>query len=101
MTFLSYLSLAGLLIYPPYLIFRERRFWGAFGFAWFLLVVGHAFAVHAEIAEHEAHPGGDEPPDTTEVGLVIFSGWILALPYCLMIEIAYRVYRRFRPAIPG
>ena len=98
MTFLSYLCLAGLVIYPPYLIFRERRFWGAFGFSWFLLVAEHAFGVHARIARYAEHQGGHEPPDLTEIGMTIFSGWILARPFCVVIEIAYRVYRRFRPA---
>lgn len=89
MTPLGIMELVCLAILPSYLIFAKGRFWSAFFLTWALLVICQ------EVDVHLPRSGGhDEPPDTTSVGLTLFTGWILALPYCVILNLLNKLYRR-------
>jgi hypothetical protein len=63
---------------PAYLVVLKRRFWFAIVICWLLLVVGEQFSVSYALSEHAS----ELSPDTTNVGIMMFFGWIVALPYC-------------------
>ena len=52
--------------------------------AWFLMVVAQQFAVvhSSQLYDQGLLADGASPTQTTTVGLTVFSGWLLALPYC-------------------
>jgi hypothetical protein len=56
---------------PIYLVIFRRRFWFAALISWLLLVVSQQFAVLSSLST-----------DTTTVGLTLFSGWLLSVPFC-------------------
>jgi hypothetical protein len=56
---------------PVYLVICRRRFWFAALISWLLLVVSQQFAVLASPST-----------DTTTVGMILFSGWLLSVPFC-------------------
>ncbi len=74
MTLYGYLStlLTALAVgLPIYFVIFRRRFWFAALASWGLLVVSQHFAVLASPST-----------DTTTVGLTLFSGWLLSIPFC-------------------
>lgn len=74
MTLYGYLStlLTALAVgVPIYFVIFRRRFWFAALVSWGLLVVSQQFAVLASPST-----------DTTTVGLTLFSGWLLSIPFC-------------------
>jgi hypothetical protein len=56
--------------YPVYLVCWQGRFWFAFFATWAFLVGMSAI----------------DPSDTPVVGLTLFGGWLLALPFCLVLK---------------
>ena len=84
-TILTYFF-AGLLLYPVYLVCWKNRFWFAFFLTWGLLIATQILASYGDT-------GGSS--DTTEVGLTLFSGWLIALPYCLVLKLISFIFRRF------
>lgn len=56
---------------PIYFVIFRRRFWFAALISWLLLVASQQFAVLASPST-----------DTTTVGLTLFSGWLLSVPFC-------------------
>jgi hypothetical protein len=83
----AYVCAIAMIVWPAWLIWRQRRFWSAFFYGWFLMVIGQWFAV-------EAGRGLPNWSDSTTVGLTLFSGWMIVLPYCGLIELVRRLYRR-------
>ena len=89
---------AMVLVLPIYLVALRARFWFGFFAAWFFLVAAESYSVDRGWALHNY---GEPPPaDGTNVGILIVSGWILALPYCLLLIFVRRVLRRYNLVRP-
>jgi len=82
---------AATLAYPIYLVCWKNRFWFAFFVTWGLLVANQAISVYADHTESS---------DTTEIGLTLLSGWLLALPFCLVLKLIRWVTSRFHRTPP-
>ena len=67
----SNLLAASAICFPIYYVIFRRRFWFPAFVSWLLLVTSQQFAVL-----------GSSSSDTTTVGLTLFSGWLLTVPFC-------------------
>ncbi|MDQ8192670.1 hypothetical protein [Roseibacillus persicicus] len=81
MQWASWLCLGLVIILPVYLVFFRRRFWFGFFAMWFFLVAGSSFSIYHGLYLLELG-FVESAADTTEIGLTVFSGWILSLFYC-------------------
>ena len=81
---------------PFYLVVFRSRFFAAFLATWFFLYAAETFSVHRGwiLYDEGIIPQDSPPADTTNIGLVIFSGWILAFPYCLILKLVRGVLER-------
>jgi len=77
-----------------YVVFR-RRFAFAFFITWFLMVATQQAAVaHSHALYYQGLLKG-LPADPTSVGLTVFSGWLLAYPYCGVLYLIRLLLVRF------
>ena len=91
----AYVCLALMIGLPIYLITFKDRFWYPFFLAWSLMVAGQALAVSYEMIlyDHALTPPPSRPSDTTTVGLTLFGGWLIVLPYCFILKVIRDVLR--------
>ncbi|MEO5912874.1 MAG: hypothetical protein ABIS50_01485 [Luteolibacter sp.] len=76
----SVLLLASAIGIPIYYVIFRRRFWFPAFVSWLLLVGSQQFAVLS--STHGLSPDGSISTDTTTVGLTLFTGWLLSIPFC-------------------
>ena len=89
----AYLCFGLMVLAPFYFVVFRGRFWLAFFAAWFFMVAESHFSVHYRL--NLLHRGlVASAPDTTNIGLTMFSGWILALLYCGILVLIRRLFRR-------
>jgi len=79
------------LAYPIYLVGWRNRFWFAFFVTWGLLVANQVIVTYGDRAGAS---------DATEVGLTLFAGWLLALPFCLLLKLIRVLANRFHRSSP-
>ena len=61
---------------------------------WFFIVAESHFSVHYRL-NLLGRGLVDSASDTTSIGLTMFSGWILALPYCGILVLIRKLLKRF------
>ena len=81
------------LILPIYLVVFRARFWFALFAAWFFLCAAESYQLDRKWALYEE--GQKVPGDYTNIGILIFSGWIFALPYCLILVLVRKILQRY------
>jgi hypothetical protein len=69
---------------PIYYVIFRRRFWHPAFVSWLSLVASQQFAVL-----------GSSSSDTTTVGLTLFTGWLLTVPYCGILVLIRILLLRF------
>ena len=79
---LTYLFAILVVVAPIYYVIFRNRFMFAFFTCWFFMIVTQQAAVSHSYTLYEHGLLKGSPTDTTTVGLTVFSGWILAYPYC-------------------
>ena len=90
----AYLCFGLMVIAPIYLVVFRGRFWFGFFAAWFFMVVESHFSVHYRLNLLDRGLV-DSASDTTSIGLTMFSGWILALPCCVILVLIHKLLKRF------
>lgn len=106
--FAVWVSAGMFLCMPAIYIFAKGRFWTAFFASWFLLYCVASFRLdlawlsfdggYGQVAPTNEIEYENFPPDYTNLGIVAFAGWIVALPYCLILNGARWFFRRSEPA---
>ena len=73
-----------MLAVPFYLVVFRRRVGFAFLAGWFFIVAESHFSVHYRLNLYERGliPSAS---DTTSIGLTMFTGWMVAAPYCCVL----------------
>lgn len=90
----AYFCLILMVIIPGYLVIRKRRFWYGVFTSWFFLVAGTYFSTWHQL-NYLADNLIETQSDATGVGLTMFSGWILAIPYCAILLLIRIVLSHF------
>ena len=89
----AYLCFGLMVAVPIYLLVFRGRFWFAFFAAWFFMIAESHFSVHYRLNLLDRGLV-DSASDTTSIGLMMFSGWILALPYCGILVLIRKLLKR-------
>ena len=88
----AYFCLGMTLGAPIYLIIFRNRFWSAFFAAWFFIVAEAHFSVYHGLIELDRGLV-TSASDTTSIGLTMFSGWLVSLPYCAILVLVRKILR--------